>query len=251
MITKTFKQFHKLAVDISQYLPLSYGLPLDQYQSKSSRNRIEQGEMYGIVGKTGSGKTTWEKTFILSKWAKKPTLNRYFLDSKKQGDFTSKDGPIIKSAMSPQPLTGEGEIQIWQPSEDNIEVYDDYFNGILSAGKPAIVGIDETINLKFGNRIPRGYEILLKQGRLPGIHVISCTQELARAPRQLISQASHILIFRVINTYDESMARQYLRLRETKELPFQGKFSFFYIRPDIDSQAEFFSDYKEWFRKHG
>jgi energy-coupling factor transporter ATP-binding protein EcfA2 len=209
-------------------------------QSKQ-KLRFNDGEHWFIVGKTGMGKTHLIKRIIKKKLEIQPFLNVYHVDTKKRGDFSSQDGSLILSEIAPRAFTTQGNRMVWQPLVDDIEEYSKFFLGILNAGLPAIVNIDESINMKFNDRIPRGLSILLAQGRLPGIHVIGGTQEVARAPRQMLSQASHIISFNVINDYDERMMLKYLRLKEEKTLNLR-KYQFRYLRPDIDDTAMFMND---------
>lgn len=187
------------------------------------------------------GKTHLIKRIIKKKLDIQPFLNVYHLDTKKRGDFSSQDGMMVVSEFSPKAFTTQGNRLVWQPLIDDIEEYSSFFLNILNAGLPAIVNIDESINMKFNERIPRGLSILLAQGRLPGIHVIGGTQEVARAPRQMLSQASHIISFNVINDYDERMMLKYLRMKEEKSLNLR-KYQFRYLRPDIDDIAMFMND---------
>lgn len=177
-----------------------------------------------------------------------PSLNVYHIDTKKRGDFSSADGTMYLSEVAPPAFTTPGNRLVWQPYEDNKEQYSKFFLSILNAGLPAIVNIDEAINMVFGglDNIPRGLKILLAQGRLPGIHVFGGTQEVARSPRQMHSQAFHIISFNVINDYDERMMLRMLRLSDkgTKKLGLK-RFEFYHIRPDIDDSARLYHTWEE------
>lgn len=208
------------------------------------RIKIEDGQHSFIVGKTGMGKTKLIKEVIRKKTSTQPYLNIYHLDTKKKGDFTEKDGNVIASEVHPRAFNTAGNRMVWQPLIDDKEEYSKFFLSILQAGLPAIVNIDESINMNFNGNIPRGLSILLAQGRLPGIHVIGGTQEVARAPRQLLSQASNIICFNVFNAYDENMMLRYLRLHEQKNLNLK-KYEFYFLRPDVDNTATFMQSYQE------
>lgn len=213
-------------------------------QVKPKRVKILDGEHWFVIGKTGMGKTKIIKEIIKKKVSMQPYLNIYYVDTKKRGDFTSHDGIMYRTEKAPEPFNTMGNRMVWQPLIDDIDEYSAFFQKILDAGLPAIVDIDEAINMNFNGRIPRGLSILMAQGRLPGINVIGGTQEVARAPRQMLSQASHIISFNVTNDYDERMALKYLRLHSQKHLDLK-KYQFYYIRPDIDDIGKFFSSYEE------
>lgn len=213
-------------------------------QQSTRRIQIREGEHFFVLGRTGMGKTFLTKKIIARKKELEPYLNVYHVDTKKRGDFSNRDGRVIASTVCPDAFTEPGQAMVWQPLVDDINEYSDFFTKILQAGLPSIVNIDEAINMKFGNSIPRGLSILSAQGRLPGISVIGGTQELAKAPRQMLSQASHIIVFNVFNEYDEKTALRYLRLYEQKNLNLK-KHEFYYIRPELDSIAQFMKSYEE------
>jgi hypothetical protein len=190
------------------------------------------------------GKTWVIKRIIMRKLDYNPDLIVYHIDTKKKGDFTERDGRMIRSEFAPLASHKPGDRIVWQPFYDDIDEYDLFFTRILNAGMPAIVNIDESINMKFGMRIPRGLSILLAQGRLPGIHVIGGTQEVAKAPRQLLSQASYIICFSLFNEYDERAMLRYLRLEGSKHLNLRAHQCMLF-RPDEDASAIFLPDSKE------
>lgn len=240
---------YELARRISVYLPLSEGLTLDKEVFNVVNNvpiRKVQGEHWAVISKTGNGKTTFDKALIRAMCEKMPWINTYICDSKKQGDFTERDGKIWRTYEPPPVLTGVGEKQVWQPIVDDINAYDAYCTNILQAGKPAIVLFDESKNLKFGNKAPKGYELLLAQGRLPGIHTITNYQEVANGLRQGLSQPNHVVAFSVWNPYDERMVKTFLRLPTDKPLPLRGKHSLLYINRDRMGAPTLFSGYKEF-----
>lgn len=190
------------------------------------------------------GKTKLIKEIISKKVTLQPFLNIYHIDTKKRGDFTTADGVLIQSEVSPDAYRTTGNRMVWQPYYDDMEVYSTFFTRILEAGLPSIVDIDETINMKFGSRIPRGLSILLAQGRLPGISVIGGTQEVAQSPRQLLSQATYIISFSLINPYDERTMARMLHL-ESSSLGLK-KHQFWFLDTDSSSPAVKYNGYKDF-----
>lgn len=244
-----FHDLYSLSKWLSQYLPLSDGIPLDQeilsYSTLPS-GRIQEGEHWAIFSKTGDGKTTFGKALIRAYRSLYPWLNVYILDTKHLGDFTERDGKIYYSYDPPPPLTGVGQRQIWQPIVDDIDAYDQYFTTILRTGKPAIVLVDESKNLKFGTKAPKGYELLLAQGRLPGISVITNYQEIANGLRQGLSQPKHIVGFSMWNPYDERAMKQALKWPSTLPLPSKGRHALFYINRDEMGKPILFKGYQDF-----
>lgn len=250
MGTTVFHDLYSLSKFVSTYLPLGQGIPLDRevgmYVSSGIPNKIPEGEHWAIFSKTGDGKTTFDKALIRCYRQIYPWINTYVLDTKKLGDFSERDGKIWRTYDPPPPLTGIGQRQVWQPITDNIDAYDLYFTNILQTGKPAVVLVDESKNLKFGNRAPKGYELILAQGRLPGIHVITNYQEIANGLRQGLSQPKHIVGFSMWNPYDERQMKQALRLSSYEPLPTKGQHALFYINRDKMARPVLFNGYQEF-----
>src|SRR6266702_2314829 len=200
------------------YLPMYK--PLQEMETphtqvaRRKRISVQEGKHYFVVGKTGMGKTKLIKEMIGKKVSVQPNLNIYHLDNKKE--------------------------------------YSKFFLDILNTGLPSVVNVDEAINMTFGgiDNIPRGLKILLAQGRLPGIHVFGGTQEVARSPRQMHSQAYHVISFNVINDYDERMMLKMLRLNERgmKKLGLK-QYEFWHIRPDVDDKAQLYHSWEELVNK--
>ena len=149
------------------------------------------------------GKTTLIRAIIERGYAHNPNINRYYIDTKQQGDFTASDGVIITDDHAPDAFTTTGKSMVWQPLSDDKEVYSRFFENILRAKLPCYVDIDECANQKFGDTIPRGLSLLVLQGRGAGMNVIGGTQEVAKSPRQLASQATWVISFNLVNSYDE------------------------------------------------
>lgn len=246
-----FHDLYALSKRISIYLPLSGGLPLDEEVSdfvspQAIPSQIPEGRHWAVVSQTGNGKTTFDKALIRAHLRKQPYLNVYILDSKKQGDFDSRDGKVYLSYEPPPVLTGIGQRQVWQPMVDDLDMYDQYFRNILEHGRPCIVLVDESKNLKQGMHAPKGYELILAQGRLPGIHVITNYQEVANGLRQGLSQATHVVGFSVSNPYDENALKRYLQLPTKEPMQFKGPYSFYYINKKKQSRPVLYTRYQQF-----
>ena len=211
-----------------------------------------------VVGRTGQGKTTFVKAVIGKKLENFPYYNVYHVDTAKKKDvktgdyeYTEADGRVISSAMAPPAFTTYGNRMVWRPFEDNKEEYSKFFMGILDAGIPSIVNIDETKNMVFGklHNIPRCLGLILYQGRAPGINVYGGTQEVYQSPRAMYSQASDVISFDVDNQYDENMMLNYLRLNEGEDAIRHlnlKKFEFWHRDKDSGSRSRLFKDYHDF-----
>lgn len=201
-----------------------------------------------MAGRTGMGKTRLKMEIVRKKTALHPHLNVYHLDTKKRGDYTAHNGVIYTGDKAPDAYRSTGgNRMVWQPIDDDKTEYSKFFTNILNAGLPAIVDIDECINMNFGkDEIPRGLKILLAQGRLPGIHVYGGTQEVARSPRQMLSQARYIISFALNNRFDETSMLHYLRLKNGERTTLGLKrFQFYHIDIDNDGEAKLYNSFEE------
>ncbi len=243
------KVVYRLSKELALYLPSSHFESAIEEQEANvnkyyRRQKARDGEHWAIYGKTGMGKTTLIKALIDMMYETYP-YNVYHLDTKHQGDFSARDGKIIVSEFAPPVFSTWGNKMVWQPLLDIKEEYSKFFTNILNAGVPSIVNVDESANLVFGTDVPRGLMLLLKQGRMPGINVILGAQEIANSVRQALSQATHVVSFNLINSYDTIMMRKYLRLpKELQQLNLK-KYQLLHIKPDYDSTATLYNSYKE------
>lgn len=221
--------------------------PLKRKRRLTVSHKPQEGRMTYVVGKSGNGKTVFIKAFINKKLEMNPLLNVYHVDTKKKGDFSELDGSVILSETAPAVFTTPGNRMVWQPMHDDEKEYSKFFESILDAGLPAIVNIDECINMRFsGDRPPRGLSVLIVQGRLPGIHVIGGTQEVARSPRQLLSQAHLVVAFNVTNPYDTRQLLEVLNLSGKQKKLNLKKFEFFAIKPDEEYEPIKYTSYEQF-----
>lgn len=175
-----------------------------------------------------------------------PYLNIYHLDTKKFDDYKHGYGPVVLSHIPPPAFTTGGNEIVWQPAADDKDMYNKFFRSILDArsvsGKvlPAIVDIDEAKNLMFGSTAPRELGIFLAQARGAGIHVLSGTQEIAKCPRELISQATYHISFGLINKYDKSEAASVLGISSEDIRKLKPR-EFYFINTEISEEAKKYS----------
>lgn len=190
------------------------------------------------------GKTRLKREVIRHLKMKHPLLNIYHLDTKKRGDYTRADGQIVLATMPPPAFATPGNTVVWQPISDNRKMYDQFFRSILDAGLPAIVDIDETKNLKFGQEPLRELGILLAQGRLPGIHVISATQQVSKSPTEMAGQSTYLVSFFMQNDYDKRAMANEMGI-SSEDIRKLKKYQFYFMNTDIDSTAKKFNHYAD------
>lgn len=199
-----------------------------------------------IVGTTGSGKTTMVRELLREMQKFYRGLNIYILDSKGVGDFDRMGGTIINDDTPPEPMgAGSGGIQIWQPSRDDFDAYDDWFGKLLKSPDPFVLDVDELSSItNRGGDGPVNYQRLMKQGRGKRKSLINCTQELAYIPRQVVTQTTHTLRFLLIGEYDPRIGNRLVR-RGNRD-PEPPQYGFFYARMDKPHPSVLYRSYREF-----
>jgi hypothetical protein len=209
-------------------------------------------DRWTLIGATGTGKTTFANELLDRLKRAYPAANIYVLDTKQSGrDFEHLPGRI-RTREAPDALATPGAIQVWQPDQDDVSEYDKWFTRIYEARKPAIVLVDELSNIggSTGRSYPRGYNLLMKQGRALAISVISLTQEAAYIPRSTFGQTTHIVRFSLRNAYDGKEADRAMG-REQKELGQNppDRYGFYYATMNTPGRIRYYSDYKRFFSR--
>lgn len=181
---------------------------------------------------------------------KKHPYPKYILDVKQVGDYDDWTG-IIRSDTPPDPMKlSKNDVQIWQPPYDDLELYEEYFAGILKNRRPCVVNIPEisSIGGRSGDSYPVSFQKLLKQGRAMGITTISETQRVAKIDPNIMAQATHLFRFRLQNEYDERIADEFLKERKGDELSFNSPHGFYYRRLDTSSPSYYYGAWKEFIK---
>lgn len=176
-----------------------------------------------------------------------PDTPLYILDSKGDNDFIEWwDEGLVQTDEPPKPI--EQGVQVWQPGIDNPAAYDAWFDRLLHAPGPAIVLVDEISSLKSGNsnQAPPGFQRLMKQGRSKLKCVVNNTQEMAYNPRQIITQTTHAVRFRMGGAYDMRESNKLIR-REGSDPEPREQHGFFYRRMDRVSDITEYASYKDFF----
>lgn len=228
-----------------------------------SRIELGVGDRLAILGATGSGKTVLLREIL--KWyanATRGTVPIYILDTKVQGDFDMflrrGIGHLIKGNQVPSPVrdTKGAPFNVWQPEEDNLEMYDEFFKGIYQlarSGKPrqfpGIVVTDELSSITMpSGKGTRHYEILQKQGRGMNVGMIGLTQSPSLIPNSFLRQATHMIRMHLNGEYDPKKMASYMG-KSANEEPVDD-YGFFYrncSKPIAKSPVQYFPDFKDFF----
>lgn len=223
---------------------------------------INIGDRWAVIGGTGSGKTWFDrvllKTIVGQAAASGRLVPVYILDTKLQGDFsefTRPDiGQVARGNDLPKLLSPKERrpFLVWQPEEDDLDLYDAFFKKIYQARRSCIVLIDELSSITNTNasRFPRYYDILLKQGRGMDIGLISNTQSPAYVPANLVRQATHLLRFRLNDEYDSKKLAKQLGRQYGDEWNPPDEFGFLYrnlSRPKLTNPTVYYKNMQEFF----
>lgn len=201
-----------------------------------------------VVGTTGSGKTTFARELVARLARLYPKAPIYVLDSKAVGDFSRWYGQAdLRMDVDVPPPIRQG-LQIWQPGVDDQGAYDAWFEQLLRVPGPAITLVDEISSIGKGanNDAPPGFQRLLKQGRAKGKLTINCSQEMAYVPRQIKTQTTHVVRFRLVGDYDPVTANR-LMGRENRAAEPRHKYGFLYARLDKPGSLAEYASYKDFF----
>lgn len=199
-----------------------------------------------VLGTTGTGKTWFSKELLRQLRQMYPNVPTYVLDSKAVGDFEEWNKSTVLGESVPRPI--ESGIQVWQPGVDDLDAFEQWFDQIRYAPGPALVLVDEISSLvkRSGSDAPPSFQKLLKQGRALGKVVISCTQEVPYIPRQVKTQATHWVRFRLAGEYDPTTANKLMGRAKDDPEP-RAEHGFFYCRANQIGKVTEYRTYHDFF----
>lgn len=190
--------------------------------------QIKKGEHVFICGRTGSGKSVLEETYISG------FRNAFILDTK--GLFNWSMIPDIPVYTNLEDLisdfNGKNGKAIFRPNIFSMdsEVYDNFFKWIYMR-KNTAVGIDEVMSLYTNSTEPLfWHKALMTRGRELGINVFNCTQRPKTIPITLISECTHFFVFDLQIEADRKRMKEVVGNTEIMEMPtaIGGDYSFWY-----------------------
>lgn len=167
---------------------------------------LRRGERVTIIGKTGSGKS------VALRWILAAFPRVILADPKGRAHLG--DAPVVYGVPALRaylrqlgPASSFRVIARPAPAEDRA----DWLNGVCrlayELGELAI-GIDEVVGIASSSRPVRWLDAVLTQGRELGVSAVVCTQRPKRIPPTLLSEADHVLVYRLARQDDRDAVEE-------------------------------------------
>lgn len=208
------------------------GQALDLTHFKQN-HRLRSGVAFGLQdrwalpGMTRVGKTVTARELVRKYLETYSGLRVHILDPKDVGDYNSLARlgvPVyhMREGWAPEPLAAPG-ILIWHPTNASPDAYNRWFKLLNDDPHPHLVVLDELKRLqrKTGDNLsfPAELGVLMREGAGKYHGAITLIQEVSGTAREIMSQATHVVRFRLENPYDERMAdRRFARARRARRI---------------------------------
>lgn len=218
---------------------------------------LQINDRYAIVGKTGSGKTSfamvlagtmalampppWEAWWLDTKGDPKDTqqLRRWgFRNAASKRDQTQTGGLPNAKYFRIAPVPGNPDSVMMQAQE---------ILGAAYKRRHVLVIVDEYTQVVISKRTA-GENLLniFTRGRGLDIGIIGMTQEPVDIPRQLISQASHLILFSLTYQTDIEYMRKLFR-GYTPPIKMGHRYGFWWSWVDGNGEWSFYPSQKSWY----
>lgn len=226
---------------------------------KSAKIKLAPNQRFALIGKTGSGKTTFamELAVLLVK-KEDPQWEIWWLDTK--GDPTDiqklkRKGFVAFNQRRRLEIQEDRRINYVYfriAEREDLDVISQAQEIIRMAirRKHVLIVLDEYTQVVESARAPgKALGDAFRTGRGINVGIIGCTQEPVYVPRQLISQATHIFLFDLFYEYDlkvvQSMYPDYI---PPSELGYFHGFYWAYTEGQTDrkSKWKFYPGWDTW-----
>ena len=152
---------------------------------------FQTGEQVFICGQSGAGKTFFAiNTFL-------PPLKRIILMDPKWEHFYKKAVYVHSPDELQRALSYNKTKLIYQPHTSDIEEFDQVCKLVFVRGNVTLFLDETTYAIKSAMQLPVWFGNIVRMGRSRNISVIALTQRPSQIPLSIISEAQHIVAFRL------------------------------------------------------
>lgn len=203
-------------------------------------------DRWSIFGTSGSGKTTLAMKLFYAYARLFPSAGRYILNSKPDDFFFGMPNRFITNDLPP--IAPPGYTVVWEPPDNDIDIYDAWFERLLKNEGPVIVLVDELSNVggSTGMTYPLNFNRYMKQGRSLNKTLITLTQEAAYIPRNIMGQATHLVRMRLIDDNDQKRLDRSLHGAATPRRNPPTRYGLWHRRLDTPTPAKLYADWKSF-----
>lgn len=164
--------------------------------------RIRSNDRIVVVGKTGSGKTYAVKKLVFDE------LDRVAFVDVKGREYRDINQPVIRSlddvhtALFAEDHDRRLDKFVYRPEGIDREHFDEVCRLFYEKGNHHLI-IDELKSVYHGTALTEHHNLLLTNGRDKGVGTTATTQRPMRVPREAISEAEHLFVFKLKDPDDQ------------------------------------------------
>jgi len=158
--------------------------------------QIASNDRLFIPGKTGSGKTAAVKKLVLD-----PLDRVLFLDIKGREHRSIKHPVVhtledVHTALFAEDPDKRLDKFVFAPEKPTLDLFDDTCRLVYEKGNHHLIG-DELKSVYHGAGLTEHHNLIMTNGRDKGVGMTSTTQRPKRIPIEAISEAEHVLAFKL------------------------------------------------------
>ncbi len=180
---------------------------------------IKSDQRITVFGATGSGKTKFTKEQLWSQYTR-----RIFHDPKCENNDLLKNATLVTTPDELRWKLQKGYTSIlYQPKTLDVDDFEGVCRIVYEFGNLALF-CDEVGNYCTANTIPKWFNHLLVRGRSRGIAVISLSQRPRSCHGNVVSEANHMFIFRLMLESDLDKIKNFVPRAVAQEVPLLPEF---------------------------
>jgi len=160
-----------------------------------------------VCGKTGSGKTAAVRNLVIE-----PLSRVLFLDIKGR-EHRNLPYPVVTTTDDVHPALFAEDVNdrmdkfVFKPSKPDIDLFDEVCSMVYQKGNMHLVA-DELKSAYHGSGLTEHHNLIMTNGRDKGVGMTSTTQRPKRIPIEAISEAEHVLGFKLKTKTDRDRMKE-------------------------------------------